>query len=125
MIKKLATLAFAACTLFAQISGQLVKDSNYTYKYHVTPVLLPLSPTDVVAQDVYVEEIDLVYPTTNTGNSVVTIQDKQGSPLPIWQGTLTPGTNVSFPYPSTRFSPGGITWSATATGVTGYISFRR
>lgn len=125
MIKKIAVLALAVCTLFAQIPTQVIKNSGYTYRYHVVPVVLPLSPTDLVTQDVYVEEIDLVYPSTQTGNSIVTISDKQGSPLPIWQGVLTPGSNIAWSFPSTHFASGGITWSATATGVTGYITFRQ
>jgi len=87
------------------------------------PVAVPTSPADiVVASGVYLEAVYFVGGGTD---SVVTVTDKAGSPNKLYQDTVisnaATGGPVGGPWPAS----GGIAWSATVAGVTGYLKYKR
>lgn len=93
----------------------------------IGPMQVPTSPTVVVNSDCYIEELQISNPTG--GSVTVNVQDGNGNSfipmVPVASGGTISGashnlrsTNDS---PPGRFMPGGVTWSAGATGVTGYM----
>lgn len=80
--------------------------------YEITPAYVPSSSADVVAQDVWLEELHLV---NNTSSSVtVTITDKQGTPVPLLKTvTIDPGVEFHRQY-GALYMPGGIAWEASS-----------
>lgn len=95
-------------------------------QWWIKPGPIPASPTDLIAQDVWVCEFDV----NSAAGGVTTINDKQGSPVPFWPGVVVPGstswTNILNQTPATgcRYFPGGIRWSSTGTvnaHMSGYV----
>lgn len=84
----------------------------FTVFEEITPATIPGSTTDVIAQDVWVEELHLM----NVGSSTVTvtITDKQGSPIPLLKDIpIDPGTEFHRRY-GALYMPSGIAWSASS-----------
>lgn len=86
--------------------------TNFNEYYEVTPQYVPSSSADVVAEDVWIEELHLV---NNTSTSrTVTITDKQGTPVPLLKDiTIDPGVEFHRRY-GALYMPGGIAWQASA-----------
>lgn len=91
--------------------------------WQITPAVVPTEAVDVVATDVYVEEITL----SNTSGSAatVTIKDKQGTPRSILEAvSIAANTTYVITFPKGRYMPGGVNWVASAGSVVGYICGR-
>lgn len=93
-------------------------------EFDITPKYVPAAGEDVCAIDAHVLEIHLI---NGSGSSVtVTINDKQGTPMPIIPPalTITAGADQVWEFTG-RFAPGGIHWSCSAdNAVTGYIRWK-
>lgn len=88
----------------------------------IVPVEIPTSPEDIVAENVYLEYVHLTKGTS--GSAVVTINDKQGTPLEVFRTIVDSQAPISW-QPKRRYCPGGITWSASGTGVIGYVQWSK
>lgn len=86
--------------------------TNFNVTYEVTPQYLPSSATDLVTEDVWLEELHLV---NNTSTSrTVTITDRQGTPVPLLKDiTIDPGVEFHRRY-GALYMPSGIAWQASA-----------
>jgi hypothetical protein len=86
------------------------------------PVEIPTVAEDVVAENVYLEYAHF----TNGGSSsaVVTVKDKQGTPLEVFRVTCDATAPVSW-RPERRYCPGGINWVSSAAGVIGYLRWSK
>lgn len=80
---------------------------------HIKPALLTSGTTSIVSQDVFLTTLVLIVPTS--GATTITVQDKQGTPIPLFPGiTVTSGTTY-FLAPNIRYwCSGGF--SVTANG---------
>jgi len=84
---------------------------------------LPLSPTDIVVGDAWIVQLHIV--NDGSGPATVSVYDKQ-TPTP---GALVPAISLGkgglisevAPLGLGTYMPGGITWSASAAGVWGYL----
>jgi hypothetical protein len=127
----LALCLFASLTSFSQ-TATFRRPTNFTYVYQTLPIAVPTSPTGVsvlypngttVKGDLYVCYLDL----SGTGQTV-TIQDRQATPV-TWLSVAAIGTSAASATQifnaasdsTCRWMPNGITWSASASGVTGYL----
>lgn len=86
------------------------------------PVEIPTVAEDVVSENVYLEYAHF----TNGGSSsaVVTLKDKQGTPLEAFRVTCDPTAPVVWPG-GRRYCPGGINWVSSAAGVIGYLRWSK
>lgn len=119
---------FAFLSLSVLLCAQSLPSSFFTgpipeLHWEINPQVIPGSATDLVAQDVWVCYMDV----NSVGGGTVTINDKQGSPIPFWPGIAVPAStswtnilNIS-PASGCRKFPGGLRWSATGT-VNVYLS---
>lgn len=89
--------------------------------WQTTPEFIPNAASDVVAVDVYVDEITL----TNVSSDVVTvtITDKQSTPAAYLSAVSIAAHGVYVVTTKSRWFPGGINWVASAANaVIGYVS---
>lgn len=89
--------------------------TNFNNFYEVAQ-FLPSSSTDLVTEDVWIEELHLV---NNTSTSrTVTVTDRQGTALPLLKDvTIDPGVEFYRKYGDERGGlkmTSGIAWSASA-----------
>lgn len=92
--------------------------------WQITPALVPVSAADVVAFDVYVDQITL---SNVSGAAVtVTIKDKNSSPLSFLEAvSIAANSAYVIACPGGRYFPGGINWVASSgTAIVGYIAGR-
>ena len=89
----------------------------------INPAVVPITATDVFTQDVWIEG---GWFSCSAGTPTITLSDKQGSPV-----SMIPGVNPFTACPGTWFMPagtykfaGGLTWTASAAGVKGYLRGR-
>lgn len=89
-----------------------VARTNFNEFYEVTPGYVPGSSTDVVTEDVWIEELHLV---NNTSTSrTITITDRQGTPVPLLKDIIIdPGVEFHRRY-GALYMPSGIAWQASA-----------
>ncbi len=98
------------------------KPTSLPYVRQTRPIAIPATPTTIIAQDAYICMADL----TATGQ-VITISDKQASPIAWITNTLgTGGSAVTWNFVASdasicRWMPGGVTWGANTTGASGYL----
>lgn len=112
-------LGLVTIRLFAQTT--VTPKPLATTEYQIRPQAVPSTATDIVSGDAYLVGGTL---TTGTSASACTIQDKQGTPIPIMNAlAIAANTVYNFQF-SNRWMPGGITWSCTAA-TSGYFSFRQ
>src|SRR4051812_17959307 len=105
-----------------------MKISTSSMAEYIGPMEVPQTPTDVILGDCWLTEVQLVCETVEGAASPVVVSVKDlNSPA----GSLVPRTNM---YPGSmisgdsnpgRLMPGGVRWSASGPGVTGYIIYRR
>lgn len=116
----LVASVFLACAmLFAQT---IRKPGQLTIIVDTTPGAIPTSLTDVIRQDCFICSADF----TGVNQSLI-VQDRQATPVPWISGTFTSQSSWPFMAPSDgtcRRMPGGISWQAGATGVTGYLTIK-
>ncbi len=92
--------------------------------YELIAQAVPTSPTDVVAVTSHIIGIWIHNPTGGTDRTL-TFKDKQGSPiaLPLDGQVITAGTDVTFNAPFGILASGGMTISASGTGLIYQIVF--
>lgn len=98
-----------------------------TYR-QVKPQAVPTSLTAVVAGvDAYLDGIVIVIPAAAAASGVtVTIQDGQGTPIPLIPAITTGGASVSVgSFPFGYWCPGGISIQASGAGTYFYASWRQ
>ncbi len=100
---------------------------NFGIRRHTVPAYVPAVATDVTTSDCFVEEITL----SNVSATAVrvTIQDRQGTPIPLIKDLELDGSTSSKAIAVLRFDgrycPGGVNWSASAANaVVGYLRVR-
>jgi hypothetical protein len=87
----------------------------------IGPKELPQAATDEATADFWIDEIQII----NDTDSAVTISvyDRQDPPIAfIPRQQLGPGAMISGVSRVGRYMPGGITWSASGPGISGYIA---
>ena len=90
---------------------------------HFDPKYIPSSLEEVFGSEVYLHEITLTNSTTSA--VLVTIQDKQATPLPVLKDVSVPAKGVYVVRFEGRYCPGGLSWQADqASAVVGYIRGR-
>lgn len=127
-------------SLFAQ-TGVTQKPTQLPYVMQTLPVAIPTSLTAVMKTcttgqnpstgclpagvNVYVCYVDLV-----GSGQTITIQDNQATPV-VWIANIlgTSGTKTSWMFSTNddarcRLMPGGVSWMASGTGATGYITLK-
>lgn len=123
-------LAIAIClclvgsvALLAQTGGR--KPGKFNVTVQTRPQAIPTVLTDIVRQDAYVCYVDL---TAN--GQTITIQDRQ-APAVGWLNNVlgTAGSVTTWLWWANddtrcRWMPGGFSWQASATGATGYLTFK-
>jgi hypothetical protein len=120
-MRHLAIFLFAAA-LFA-FAG--TKPQQFSNSEDVDLSGVPTTPTDVVTRTVFLDAWKLSN-TTGSGISC-TIQNKAGTPVVLWTGTVPANTYGGDGGDGNKLSirmTGGITWSCTGTGVNGYLAYR-
>ena len=122
-MKTKAIVLGIALAIAAYAQQTIILGSFYTKPdrlIQLLPQLMPSSPTNLCAQDIYVTEMTF---TNITGSAVIVIiKDRQVTPAIIFQSSIAANTNYIVHYDS-RWSPSGITWSAdTGNAVVGYIT---
>lgn len=97
--------------------------ASFVFLKETVPALIPTSAEDLETQTCYMDKLFL----SNVGNaaSIVTISDKQGTPVVALNPTLAPGDVISLDMNERLFS-GGITWiQSVANQVSGYVKWKR
>jgi len=91
--------------------------------FQLYPVAVPTSPADVTTSDARIVEVTLT--NTTAGALTVTITDKQASPLAFLSAvSIAANSTYVIETPGLRYMPGGISWSASGSGIVGYVSWR-
>lgn len=83
---------------------------------------VPTVAEDVVSEEVFLEYAE--FNATSGNNAVVTLSDKQGTAVEIFRVEVTDKGPVKSDFAGRR-CPGGLTWVASATGITGYLKWRK
>ena len=87
------------------------------------PIAVPTSPADIVTgSGIYLEA---VYFVGGGSDSVVTVSDKAGSPKSLYKDTISANSSQGGPVGGPWPAEGGISWVASASGVTGFIKYKR
>lgn len=116
-------LSLAAIGLALMLAAQTTDRFSAT-AFDMNPVLLPDSTTSVYTSTVFVDEITLS--NSSSSEVVVTIADRQQTPLPLLPGVKIQGNSAVVVSMKSRKFPNGLSWSASQAGVvTGYVSGRR
>ncbi len=105
--------AFADWTTFSKPNGD----------FEIKPQAIPGTLTTVITGDIHLTNLVI---TVSSGTPVVTVQDKQGTPVPLLAGiTTVTGTTYFLPSGIEYYCPGGISVSATGGGTAYiYLSFK-
>lgn len=89
--------------------------------FYVLPQALPSSPTAATSQDTWLRELEITF----DGNGFVTVQvyDNQSpTPQPLIPPTqIAKGAMISVHYNDPRPMPGGISWSSSPAGASGWM----
>ena len=88
----------------------------------INNIAVPTSPEDVVSEEVFLEYAE--FNATSGNNATVTLSDKQGSAIEIFRVEVNDKAPVKSDFAGRR-CPGGLTWVASATGITGYLRWRK
>jgi hypothetical protein len=95
--------------------------TNFKEFFEITPQLVPTVAADVVAQDVWLDQLNF---TNTTASAItVTVEDKQGTPRAALSAFVVPGNDSVVIAFNRRWMPGGIRWSASATNLVGYARY--
>lgn len=97
--------------------------SALPYLQDIVPVAVPTSSEDVATEDVYLDYA-LFNATSGTSSVTVTLTDKQGSPQEIFRIDVTDKGPVQVNFQGRR-CPGGLSWVASASGIVGYLRWRK
>jgi hypothetical protein len=104
--------AFADLPSFAKPNGEV----------EIKPQAIPTSITTVVTGDVHLTNLVIM---VVSGTPTVTVQDLQGTPVPLLSAITTAnGTTYFIPPGMFYFCPGGFTISASGTGAFFYASWK-
>ena len=123
-MKKLFFLLIAtAVCLLAVTTTRIYTGGTSGPLFQIYPVAVPTSPADVTTSDARIVEVTLT--NTTAGALTVTITDKQASPLAFLSAvSVAANSTYVIETPGLRYMPGGITWSASGSGIVGYVSWR-
>jgi hypothetical protein len=92
--------------------------TSYLFSIQTTPGAIPTSLTTVYgAGDAYVCYVDI---SAASGQNIL-IQDRQPTPVVWVNGALTGMWPWMSPDSTCRYMPGGVSWQAGSSGVTGYM----
>jgi hypothetical protein len=96
--------------------------TNWRDTQETDPTALTTSPADVVTATVWLEELYFV--NTSASDVVVTVSDKAESPAALYKDTVAAnsasGARIG-PWKATD----GLSWVASATGVTARAKYKR
>jgi hypothetical protein len=111
--------ALAVAVLFGQAT-LTVRPGVSTAVHQIKPQAIPTTMTDVITRDVYVCYIDFY-----AAGQTITVQDRQASPIPWFNGALTGTWLYSASTPDgCRWMPGGVSWQASGSGASGTMVLR-
>lgn len=123
-MKKLFCVLISLClsgTSFADITTY-DKAVHLGPEVHIKPVALANGTTSIVSQDIFLTSLFI----TATGTITVTVQDKQGSPIPLFSGLTTAAGTTYFLPPGIRYwCSGGLTVITSGTGAYFYASWEQ
>ena len=90
--------------------------TQFSSETEITPIFMPqASMTDVIDHTVWIKEIHVA--NKHTGDVTVTVQDKQGTPIPILSSSiLGAGDAVHGKYDGLKMV-GGFSWQASVADV--------
>ena len=98
--------------------------TSFTVFKESLPAFVPTVAEDIETQDCWVDMISLSH--VSTGPCVVTISDKQGTPVKHVNTTMTDGDLINNVYPWGRLFYGGINVSCdTASKVVMHVRWKR
>lgn len=87
----------------------------------VGPKQIPVGSTDEVTADCWILELYMV--NDGSGAATVSVYDRQSPPVALFPSLNLPkGGMISLNSRLSLFMPGGITWTASAAGVSGRIA---
>lgn len=115
--------AFAAISLVAWGADMAtnVFPQSFSATLDIDTVAIPTSQTDVVSKTVYVSQLVLIVATGTT----VTVNDKQGSPIPMYPAIVTTSGTVYFMPPGLLWrAKGGFTVQASGAGAYLYCTYK-
>ncbi|HVZ39369.1 MAG TPA: hypothetical protein VHI13_08840 [Candidatus Kapabacteria bacterium] len=126
-MKQIATVLF----LFAVMAGPMPAQSPALYQKNeqpgsgyvqIKPQAVPTSLTAVAKSDAYLDQVVI----SCTGTPTVTLQDNQGTPVPLIPTLQTAaGTIYVMSFPRWYWTPGGFSISASTSGCNWYASWRQ
>ena len=125
----IAAVILSLGLLFSQTSPTVYNHpAALSYHDQVKRQAMPTTMTPLISQDVYIEDLQFTIPSTCTGNPVITVQDNQSSPQPIFSFSTTPpaagAQDINWPMKQV-WAPGGVSWSSTNACVIGAIWWSR
>jgi hypothetical protein len=96
--------------------------TNWRETQVIGPIEVPTVATDVVVgSGIYIEAVYFVGGSTDR---VVTVTDKAGAPNTLYKDTVISNASTGGPVAGPWPADGGISWSASGAGVTGYLKFK-
>lgn len=117
---RMAALALACSFASFGASPTLLQKGQLSGKVHFVPQTMPTSLTVVTPSDAYIVQIVIMATTAVT----ITVQDNQGSPIPIYPTfTSAAGTVYMAYFADGYYAPKGFSVQAGGAGVTYYASF--
>lgn len=117
-MKAILLFVLASVSAFADLAS-FPKPNGDT---EIKPQAIPTSLTTVVTGDVHLTNLVIM---VSSGSPTITVQDKQGVPIPILPAiTTTNGTTYFLPASMFYYCPGGFSISASGTGAYFYASWR-
>lgn len=118
MLKAILILFLAGGACFADLAS-FAKPNGET---EIKPQAIPNTLTTVVTGDVHLTNLVII---VASGAPTVTVQDKQGTPIPLFSSIATAnGTTYFLPPGMLYFVPGGFTIQASGSGAYIYASWK-
>lgn len=118
---KLLSLALSLGLLLQAASPTIrLSETKQLKEYDFVPQAVGTGSAEVVFdRDVYVSFIQL---TNTTGGALtVTVADRQGTPVHLLSAVSIAANTTFVIKMDPRWCPGGVTWLASGSGVTGYM----
>ena len=117
-MKAILFFVLASVSAFADLAS-FAKPNGDT---EIKPQAIPATLTTVVTGDVHLTNLVII---VVSGTPTVTVQDKQGTPIPLLSAiTTTNGTTYYLPASMQYFCPGGFSIQASGSGAYFYASWR-
>ncbi len=117
-MKTIIVLILGAVSAF----GDLATFSKPNGETEIKPQAIPATLTTVITGDVHLTNLVII---VVSGSPTVTVQDKQGTPIPLLSAiTTTNGTTYYIPPGMFYYCPGGLSIQSSGPGAYVYASWK-